>query len=145
MKTANQAWFQETSTYYRNLIFTTFRKDRIFIIPLFTNKGRHKSWSVQLSQCGQDLKLCSSALSSLSCLIPLRSSVAIWWISCLVCEVNHGWDGLNIFQFHLSLIIIHLGKSIGCRTGLKNSSGIFWDDQNTSAERALAFLLAFGA
>lgn len=43
MKTANQAWFQETSTYYRNLIFTTFRKDRIFIIPLFTNKGRHKS------------------------------------------------------------------------------------------------------
>lgn len=50
MKTANQAWFQETSIYYRNLIFTTFRKDRIFITPLFTNKGRHKSWSVQLSQ-----------------------------------------------------------------------------------------------
>lgn len=131
-----QAQFQEPYSCQWNRSFTTFRKDWA---PVTLNE-QIKEGQEASPASRQDVQLCSGPGPYCSLLPSVAPGVGSGGFprACLLPGLNRRRNGLNFFQTHLRPRNYTSCKEIGGRTGLKSSAGIFWDDQKTAAEMALA-------
>lgn len=135
-----QSWFQEPLCVIGTYSSQHSEQTGDCCCPHYINNGRDGRWSVRAAR-GQDLKSCSSPLYYLQLFHPMIPGlVSGRFLQIVFVKWTLGGKDWALSKPTSAFLIIHPGKSIGCRTGC-----IFWDDQKTFAKMALAFWLDFGA